>query len=203
MAAIAAYVAAWILMSTAMMPPTATRLPQDFAATVRQRPERQRLELTTSAGCVGTWMVTDYVFRIGDISVHAAVDAWSWLGKHTQVIEGGTLLAAGLFQFSRLKHRFLVACRTPRSFIFRHWSGRQSAVDTTSAWPAACRVSDAAAPGAKQSSRRALTARPAWSLSDKRSDAAQSGSRVRPLSPLLVEHCERRDRNGYLCAGGL
>ena len=33
---------------------------------------------------------------------------------------------------------------------------------------------------------------------DKRSDAAQaSGSRVSPLSLLLVEHCERRDRNGY------
>jgi hypothetical protein len=34
--------------------------------------------------------------------------------------------------------------------------------------------------------------------SDRCSDAAQaSGSRVSPLSLLLVEHCERRDRNGY------
>ena len=33
---------------------------------------------------------------------------------------------------------------------------------------------------------------------DKRSDAPQaSGSRVSSLSLLLVEHCERRDRNGY------
>ena len=35
-------------------------------------------------------------------------------------------------------------------------------------------------------------------LSDRCSDAAQaSGSRVSPLSLLLVEHCERRDRNAY------
>ena len=33
---------------------------------------------------------------------------------------------------------------------------------------------------------------------DKRSDAPQaSGSRVSSLSLLLVEHCDRRDRNGY------
>jgi predicted metal-binding membrane protein len=39
------------------------------------------------------------------------------------------LVGAGLFQFSSLKHRCLTACRSPRSFVYRHWRGGRAQLD--------------------------------------------------------------------------
>jgi predicted metal-binding membrane protein len=56
-------------------------------------------------------------------AVHGAVDAWPWLAAHPQLIIGGTLLAAGLWQFSPLRDRCLDECRSPFGFVVNRWRG--------------------------------------------------------------------------------
>jgi predicted metal-binding membrane protein len=117
------FVAGWLLMITAMMLPTAMRLLRDFARTVRRRPERRSLQALVVVGFLAAWLAMGSVFRMFDVGVHAAVGSVGWLEQRPDLLAGGVLVAAGLFQFSSLQHRCLTACRTPRSFIYRHWRG--------------------------------------------------------------------------------
>jgi predicted metal-binding membrane protein len=122
-AAVVLYLGGWLLMSTAMMLPTATRLLRDFAATVRRRPQRRRLQASLVAGFLAIWLVTGYVFRSLDVVVHEVVGSVGWLEQRSDLLGSIVLIGAGLFQFSSLQHRCLTACRSPRSFIYRHWRG--------------------------------------------------------------------------------
>jgi predicted metal-binding membrane protein len=121
--AVGLYLVGWLLMSVAMMLPTAGRLLGDFDAVVARRDDRRRLTVLLVGGFLAAWLATGYVFRTGDVLVHLAVDASAWLQHRTALIGGGTIVAAGLYQLSDVKHRCLTACRTPRGFVFRHWRG--------------------------------------------------------------------------------
>jgi predicted metal-binding membrane protein len=127
--AVALFLAGWALMITAMMLPTANDLLRVFGQVVRRRPDRRRLQLIVIAGFVGVWIAIGSAFQIADKGVHAAVDAISWLEARPQLIAAGALLAAGVFQFTPLKHRCLTACRSPRGFIYRHWHGGRPEAD--------------------------------------------------------------------------
>jgi predicted metal-binding membrane protein len=117
------FLGGWLLMSVAMMLPTATRLLRDFSLTVRLRPQRRRLQTIVATGFLATWLAVGYVFRSLDTVVHAVMASAGWLEQRTDLLGAGVLVAAGLFQFSSLQHRCLIACRSPRSFIYRHWRG--------------------------------------------------------------------------------
>jgi predicted metal-binding membrane protein len=58
-----------------------------------------------------------------DFGLHAAAHRSSWFISNAWLVGAAVLATAGLFQFSRLKYRCLDACRTPVSFIIRHWHG--------------------------------------------------------------------------------
>jgi predicted metal-binding membrane protein len=126
---LALFLGGWLFMSTAMMLPTATRLLHDFALTVRRRPERRRLQAIVVAGFLATWLATGYVFRAVDIGVHLLVGSVAWLEQRPELLGAGVLVGAGLFQFSGLHHRCLTACRSPRSFIYRHWGRGDARAD--------------------------------------------------------------------------
>lgn len=128
-AALGLFLAGWLLMSIAMMLPTATRLLRDFALTVRRRSDRVRLRTLVVVGFLSIWLVTGYVFRTLDGVVHAIVASIGWLEHRPELIAAGTLIGAGLFQFSSLHERCLTACRSPRSFIICHWRGAKPQVD--------------------------------------------------------------------------
>jgi predicted metal-binding membrane protein len=123
------FLAGWLLMSMAMMLPTATNLLRDFALTVRRRPDRGRLRVLVVVGFLSIWVATGYVFRTFDGVVHAIVAAIGWLEHRPDLIAAVTLIAAGLFQFSSLHERCLTACRSPRSFIVCHWRGGNPRVE--------------------------------------------------------------------------
>jgi predicted metal-binding membrane protein len=123
------FLVGWALMILAMMLPTATLLLGDFALVVRHREDAARLRLLVVAGFLNTWIVVGLAFQVFDIGVHVTVDAVSWLNEHPRVVAASVLAIAGMFQFTTLKRRCLKACRTPRSFIYRHWRGRQPAFD--------------------------------------------------------------------------
>jgi predicted metal-binding membrane protein len=126
---IALFMAGWALMVTAMMLPTAGTLLRDFSRVVHRRPRHAGLSALVVAGFVGAWMVVGYAFRVLDLGVHAVVAGVDWLAAHPSTIGGATLVAAGAYEFTDLKRRCLTACRAPRSFIYRHWTGARPAAD--------------------------------------------------------------------------
>lgn len=126
-AAIALFLGGWLLMTTAMMLPTATGLLRTFDRVTQARPERERLRLRLAvvAGFLAVWLLVGYLFRAADVLVHAGVDAVDWLGARPQLVAATALAIAGAFQFSPLKHRCLTACRSPRMFVMTGWHGRR------------------------------------------------------------------------------
>lgn len=126
---VALFMAGWALMVTAMMLPAAVSLLHDFGRVVHRRPGRAALVALVVAGFVGAWMLVGYAFRVLDIGVHAVVENTSWLVAHPQLIGGATLAAAGVYEFTDLKRRCLTACRSPRGFIYRNWTGGRAGAD--------------------------------------------------------------------------
>ncbi len=117
------FAAGWLLMIVAMMLPTSIPLVVTFAALVRRRPAHTRLVGGVLLGYLATWWAFGVVAYIGDRGIHAGVDAIPWLAEHPQLIAGGTLLIAGLWQFSPLKYRCLDECRSPLGFVMNRWRG--------------------------------------------------------------------------------
>jgi predicted metal-binding membrane protein len=117
------FLTGWALMILAMMLPTTTKLLGLVAGLTTSRRKAVRLQLVSAAGFVLTWLLVGNIFRVGDVFVHRVVDSWTWLGARPHLVAAGVLLVAGVFQFSKIKRRCLVACRSPHSFLYRHWRG--------------------------------------------------------------------------------
>jgi predicted metal-binding membrane protein len=126
---VVAFVAAWMLMIAATMLPTAAGLLRAVGRLTEERADRRRVAALVALGFLMTWAAVGYAFRAGDVLVHAAVDSVGWLDARPQLVAAGALVVAGAFQFSELKHRCLVACRSPASFLHRHWHGRHPGRD--------------------------------------------------------------------------
>jgi predicted metal-binding membrane protein len=127
--AVGLYVVGWLLMTAAMMLPTTTGMVRAFDRVTRTRPDALRLRLALVAGFLGVWLLVGYGFRAADIVVHAGVDSIGWLAARPSLVGAAALALAGAYQFSALKHRCLTACRSPRSFILRGWTGRRPRAD--------------------------------------------------------------------------
>jgi predicted metal-binding membrane protein len=127
--ALALFLAGWALMIAATMLPTATALLRAVARLGADRTASRRLQALVAAGFLGAWVAVGYAFRAADGLVHLGVEASSWLGERPQLVGASALLVAGAFQFSPLKHRCLTACRSPTSFLYRHWHGERPGRD--------------------------------------------------------------------------
>jgi predicted metal-binding membrane protein len=113
----------WILMIVAMMLPSSVPLVVTFRALVGRRRRPGLLVALLLAGYLLVWGAFGLGAWLADRGVHAAVDALPWLAAHPQAILAGTLLAAGLWQFSPLRDRCLDACRSPLGFVMNRWRG--------------------------------------------------------------------------------
>lgn len=119
------FAAGWTVMTVAMMLPTSLPLVALFHSFVRTRPSRAQLTALVVAGYISVWSLFGLVVHAGDRFVHEAVDRSAWLTANAWVIGAGTVLLAGLYQFSPLKYRCLDECRSPLSFIMENWRGRR------------------------------------------------------------------------------
>jgi predicted metal-binding membrane protein len=117
------YVSGWILMTTAMMLPTTIPLLETFRRLTGQRPDRKLLIGLLVSGYLGAWVLFGIAAHLLDWSLHEAVQRSVWLTFNGWVLGAVVLAVAGLFQFSSLKYRCLDKCRTPLSFVLRHWRG--------------------------------------------------------------------------------
>jgi predicted metal-binding membrane protein len=117
------FVAAWTLMIVAMMLPTSLPLVALFHSFVRNRPNQARLTALLVTGYLSVWALFGLVAHVGDRFVHEAVEHTAWLEANEWMIGAGTVMLAGLYQFTPLKHMCLDKCRSPMSFVMQHWRG--------------------------------------------------------------------------------
>jgi predicted metal-binding membrane protein len=117
------FAAGWILMIVAMMLPSSVPPVVTFGALVRRRRRPGVLVALVLAGYLAAWGAFGLAAWVLDRGIHAAVDAVPWLAAHPQLILGGTLLAAGLWQFSPLRDKCLDECRSPLGFVLNRWRG--------------------------------------------------------------------------------
>ena len=123
------FVGGWTLMTVAMMLPTSLPLVTFFRALVRRRADGGVLVAFVVVGYLVVWTLFALVVYGGDRGIHAAVDQVGWIDDNAWMIGAGTLLLAGLYQFSSLKYRCLDKCRSPFSFVMGHWRGRRGRWD--------------------------------------------------------------------------
>ena len=117
------YAGGWLLMSAAMMLPTALPLIRLFDRMIAARPDRARLHGLLIAGYLLAWAGFGVAAHILDRALHAGLGGWDWLATHSWVPGALVLTGAGVFQFSSLKYHCLDKCRAPLGFLMGHWHG--------------------------------------------------------------------------------
>ncbi len=120
------YVGGWTLMTVAMMLPTTLPLLQAFQRMVSARADQARLLALVVCGYLAVWLGFGIVAHAFDFGLHRAFDRSDWMQSNVWVFGAAPLLAAGVFQFSKLKYRCLDKCRAPVAFVIQHWRGGNS-----------------------------------------------------------------------------
>jgi predicted metal-binding membrane protein len=117
------YVGGWVLMVVAMMLPTTFPLLYRFDRLAAARGNRVELIVLLVAGYLLVWLGFGIAAHLLDAVINTMARQSEWLMLNAWALGAGLLTTAGLFQFSRLKYHCLDQCRTPLSFIIRHWHG--------------------------------------------------------------------------------
>jgi predicted metal-binding membrane protein len=111
------YVGGWVLMIVAMMLPTTLPLLGRLGRLIEKRPDRTMLLTLVILGYFLIWGVFGLAAHSIDFLLHNLVVANPWLTFNGWIIGASVLAAAGVFQFSTLKHDCLAKCRAPFSFV--------------------------------------------------------------------------------------
>jgi predicted metal-binding membrane protein len=114
-------VAAWQTMTAAMMLPSSLPMVRLFAVTSRLQRRRRRVVTAFLGGYFAVWTAFALAAFLGDAAMHAAVDRWTWLAAHDNLIGAAVLATAGAFQFTALKDRCLTQCRHPGAYLISHY----------------------------------------------------------------------------------
>jgi len=113
--------AAWQVMTAAMMLPSSLPLVWLFARASRgQAHPRFALAAFLTAYFV-VWTGFAGAALIADAGIRALTSRWTRLDARPELLAGGVLILAGVFQFSSLKERCLDACRNPMHFMWRFY----------------------------------------------------------------------------------
>lgn len=120
---VAVFTSAWVLMTVAVMLPSATPLLEAFGRVTAARPRRGRLLAAVAAGFLAAWTIAGVVAAVADLGLHRTVERTPFLQRHVPLVTAGVLALAGGYQLSGVLSRCLRACRSPMGFLGRHWSG--------------------------------------------------------------------------------
>jgi predicted metal-binding membrane protein len=113
--------AAWQLMTAAMMLPSSLGFIRMYAIAASNAPDFPPALTLFLAGYFGAWTVFALGAFAGDMQMHRLVDAWPWLSAHLSVIPALTLGLAAVYQFTPLKDACLRACRHPGLYLAQHY----------------------------------------------------------------------------------
>lgn len=123
------FVAAWTLMTVAMMLPTSLPLLLLFQRFVSRRSDSVRLVALLVGGYLSVWVVFGAAAHLADLGLHAAVQQSRVLEERSWILGAAPLILAGVYQFTPLKYFCLDKCRSPYAFILSHWHGRNQKLE--------------------------------------------------------------------------
>lgn len=116
--------AMWVTMVAAMMLPTAAPMLSRVADTAEARRSGAAPVALVAAGYVGVWIGFAAVATLGQWGLTSLRMMSPAMGPVTLVLAATTLVAAGLYQFTPLKHACLVRCRRPVAYYDAAWTDR-------------------------------------------------------------------------------
>ncbi len=114
----------WAVMMVAMMVPSAAPLILIFVGVNRKRQEREKPVVPTAVflgGYLLVWIGFSALASLTQWSLHTAALLSPMMVSTSSVLGGVLLLAAGIFQWTALKHSCLTHCRSPLGFLMTHW----------------------------------------------------------------------------------
>lgn len=114
----------WAVMMVAMMVPSAAPMVLMFANVNRRRREQERPYVPTGvflAGYLAVWTAFSLIATLAQGALHEAALLSPMMVSTSPIFGGVLLLAAGIFQWTPLKHACLRHCRSPLSVILSEW----------------------------------------------------------------------------------
>jgi predicted metal-binding membrane protein len=118
---LALYGAGWTVMCAAMMLPTTAPLVAAWQRLNARRGDRAFLTVLLAAGYLAAWFAFGIAAHGLDAALRALAQSSAWLMLNGWIVGAVVLAAAGLFQFSGMKHRCLDGCRSPLAFALEAW----------------------------------------------------------------------------------
>jgi predicted metal-binding membrane protein len=114
----------WAGMMVAMMLPSASPMILTFAAVSRNRRRQERPYVPVAifvAGYVVIWTAFSALAAVAQWILHRQALLSPAMASRSAWLGGILLIAAGVFQFTPLKHTCLAHCRAPLEFIMTRW----------------------------------------------------------------------------------
>jgi predicted metal-binding membrane protein len=124
-AAISLVALMWAAMVLAMMLPSAAPMILTYAEiadTAARKGERVVSPLMLAAGYTTIWLGFAAVATLAQLALARAALLDTSMPAASTLFSGTIFIAAGLYQFSALKHACLTQCRQPFPFFFTHWA---------------------------------------------------------------------------------
>jgi predicted metal-binding membrane protein len=121
-------IAMWWFMMIAMMTPSAVPTILLYARVHRHALEQDQVQdkLAPTGAFAAGYLLVWLGFAAAAATLHWALEraglvSAMMMGSQSRLLSGTVLITAGLYQLSPLKNTCLAHCRTPTSFLSRHW----------------------------------------------------------------------------------
>lgn len=114
----------WTVMMVAMMVPSAAPMILAFLSVNQRRQAADRPFVPVTIfllGYLAVWTAFSAVATLAEWGLHQAAMLSTTMTATNRVLNGGLLIAAGVFQWTPLKRACLKGCRSPLSFLMSEW----------------------------------------------------------------------------------
>jgi len=114
----------WIVMTVAMMTPSAAPMVLVFTGVHRRRAAQGRPTVPTVIfvlGYLAVWTGFSVLTAIVQAVLHSAMLLSPAMATTSPLLSGALFVAAGAFQWTPLKRACLANCRSPLSFVMSEW----------------------------------------------------------------------------------
>jgi len=114
----------WAIMMVGMMLPSAAPMILLFAMVSRKQQAAGAARVATgvfASGYLAVWAGFSLLAALAQWGLHEAALLSPMMVATSNILAGGLFVAAGVYQWTPLKHACLENCRSPLHFISHHW----------------------------------------------------------------------------------
>lgn len=123
---LAVFLIAWMLMTVAMMLPSAMPLLVTLDRVSRKQRKRHQIPIAAAVAYLGVWGVVGGSVWVASLGFELFINDGASGGTKAR-LAGSGLVLAGIYGLSPIATACLRACRRPFGFLARYWSGRHDA----------------------------------------------------------------------------